>query len=91
MIGREYEGPCKDVLRTPSMNVPAQSSKDRDWGFDWAYRTLPKDMFTRTEWNTLTHACLYPENRCIRNQRRRIKLHFEQLNCIFNLITALSA
>ena len=27
----------------------------------------------------------------IRNQRRRIKLHFEQLNCIFNLITALSA
>ena len=30
IIGREYEGPCKDVMRTPSMNVPAQSSKDRD-------------------------------------------------------------
>ena len=67
LLGREYLGPCKDVFTTPSMNIPAQSERDRTRSFKGAFSKLPQGLFSLEEWEQVQKNCAYHKPKWDRN------------------------
>ena len=61
--GREYKGPCKDVLNMCRINIPKASSWDITRAFESALKTLPCSISTRDIDNTLHMVKIHKESR----------------------------
>ena len=66
ILGREFNGPCKEVFSTPSMNVPAQSEWDRKRVFKDTFKRLPTNLFTADEWEKVQEECKYEKSKWTR-------------------------